>query len=306
MTPGSYQSAGLLLVLSACLVGIAATGNRVGAAEQTAVADTSRIVSIGGDVTEILYTLHAAPKIVAVDTTSTYLASALKEKTSVGYMRALSTEGVLSTNPTVIIAAADAGPPEVVAALKSSSVPYVEVPDHPTPEGVAAKIRLIAAALGAENDAKALEHAVARDFDALAEKRKRITKPARALFVLSVQNGRAVVAGRGTAADAIFALAGAENAATGFHGYKPLTDEAAVDLAPDVIVTMANPVPGGAPSQILELPLFRSTPAATNKRLIEMDGNYLLNFGPRAGQAACDLMLTLYPSLGAAAKDSGQ
>ena len=32
--------------------------------------DTSRIVSIGGSVTEILYALDVAQKIVAVDTTS--------------------------------------------------------------------------------------------------------------------------------------------------------------------------------------------------------------------------------------------
>ena len=308
MTPGSNRSAGLLFALSVCLVGVAAMGDRSGAAEQAAgtVADTSRIVSIGGDVTEILYALHAAPKIVAVDTTSTFPGKALKEKKSVGYMRALSTEGVLSTNPTVIIAAADAGPPEVVSALKSSSVPYVEVPDEPTPEGIAAKIRLVAAALGAEDEAKALARDVTRDFDALAGQRKRIAKPARALFVLSVQNGRALVAGRGTAADAIFALAGAENAAAEITGYKPLADEAAVELAPDVIVAMQNPVPGNEPRKMLELPLFRSTPAAVNKRLIEMDGNYLLNFGPRAGQAARDLMQALYPTLSQSAKGSGK
>jgi iron complex transport system substrate-binding protein len=296
----------LLFVLSLCLAGIAPVGNRAAAAEQPAAtaADTSRIVAIGGDVTEILYALDAAPKIVAVDTTSTYPASALKEKTSVGYMRALSTEGVLSTDPSVIIAAVGAGPPEVVAALKSSSVPYVEVPDDPTPEGVAAKIRLIAAALGTE--AKALERKVARDFDALAHQRKRITKPARALFVLSVQNGRALVAGRGTTADAIFALAGVKNVAVDINGYRPLGDEAAIGLAPDAIVTMANPVPGHEPQKLLELPLFRSTPAAINGRLIVMDGNYLLNFGPRAGQAARDLMLALYPALGDPAGGSGQ
>ncbi len=39
-------------------------------------------------------------------------------------------------------------------------------------------------------------------------------------------------------------------------------------------------MPGNAPRNMLELPRFRSTPAAANKRLIEMDGNYLLNFGP--------------------------
>jgi iron complex transport system substrate-binding protein len=128
----------------------------------------------------------------------------------------------------------------------------------------------------------------------------------RALFVLSVQNGRPMVAGRGTAADAIFALAGAENAAGAINGYKPLADEAAVELAPDVIVAMTNPAPGNEPNKILELPAFRSTPAAANKRLVEMDGNYLLNFGPRAGQAARDLMLALYPTLAQSAKGKGQ
>jgi iron complex transport system substrate-binding protein len=52
--------------------------------------------------------------------------------------------------------------------------------------------------------------------------------------------------------------------------------------------------------------VFRSTPAATNNRLVEMDGNYLLNFGPRAGQAARDLMLALYPEFAKSDKGSGQ
>jgi iron complex transport system substrate-binding protein len=306
MTAGSHRVTAKIFVLIACLAGItAASGDSMAAdGAEKSVGDVSRIVSIGGDVTEILYALKAAPKIIAVDTTSTFPASALKEKASIGYMRALSTEGVLSTNPSVIIAAVGAGPPEVVAALKSSSVPFVEVPDDPTPEGIAAKIRLIAAALGAESEA--LERTVARDFETLAQKRKHIAKPVRALFVISVQNGRAMVAGKGTAADAIFALAGAENVATGINGYRPLADEAGIELAPDVIVTMSDPVPGNEPHKLLELPVFRSTPAAANRRLVEMDGNYLLNFGPRAGQAARDLMLAFYPALGAQAKESGQ
>jgi iron complex transport system substrate-binding protein len=293
--------AAVVLALTACLAGIAYAGTA-----EMPVKDNSRIVAIGGDVTEILYALHAAPKVVAVDTTSTFPASALKEKRNVGYMRALSTEGVLSTNPTVIIAAAGAGPPEVVSALKGSSIPYVEVPDDPTLEGIMAKIELIAAAIGARPGAEALAREVARNFAALGDQRSRIKKPVRALFVLSVQNGRAMVAGRGTAADAIFALAGAENVAASINGYKPLADEAAVELAPEVIVTMSSPVPGQELRKMLELPVFRSTPAAANNRLIEMDGNYLLNFGPRAGQAARDLMHALYPTLAQSAEGRGQ
>lgn len=301
MISSSHRSSAAVLALAACLTAIAYPAR----AEDPAK-DVSHIVSIGGDVTEILYALGAAPKVVAVDTTSTYPASALKEKTSIGYMRALSTEGVLSTNPSVIIAAADAGPPEVVSALKASTVPYVEVPDDPTPDGVATKIRLIAQAIGAKAAAEALTKKVAGDFAALAAQRARIKKPVRALFVLNVQNGRAVVAGRGTSADAVFTLAGAENAAAKINGYKPLADEAAIDLAPDVIVAMSNSMPGNAAHKMLELPVFRGTPAAANNRLVEMDGNYLLNFGPRAGEAARDLMLALYTELGTTAEGGGQ
>jgi iron complex transport system substrate-binding protein len=296
-----------IFVLAACLAGItSASGGAMAADGAETPADGSRIVSIGGDVTEILYALHAAPKIVAVDTTSTYPASALREKPSIGYMRALSAEGVLSTNPTVIIAAADAGPADVVSVLKASSVPYIEVPDDPTPEGVAAKIRLIAEAIGAEAEADALVRDVARDFDVLAAQKARISKPVRALFVLTVQNGRAVVGGRGTAADAIFALAGAENAAAQLNGFKPLADEAAIEMAPDVIVTMSNNRPGHDARQMLELPVFRSTPAAAAGRLVTMDGNYLLNFGPRAARAARHLMQSLYPELALSSKSGGQ
>ena len=73
-----------------------------------------------------------------------------KEKKNVGYMRALSTEGVISVGATLIIASERAGPPEVVKTLKTTSVPYVEVPDQYSPLGIAAKVRLVARAVGAE------------------------------------------------------------------------------------------------------------------------------------------------------------
>ena len=57
--------------------------------------DASRIVSIGGAVTEILYALGQDKRVVAIDITSLYPVTALKEKPNVGYLRQLSPEGVL-------------------------------------------------------------------------------------------------------------------------------------------------------------------------------------------------------------------
>jgi iron complex transport system substrate-binding protein len=263
----------------------------------TKVADTSRIVAIGGDVTEILYALKAEAKIAAVDSTSQFPPEALKDKKNVGYMRALSAEGVLSANPTVILAAKDAGPPDVVAALKASAVPYVEVPDDHTPEGAVAKIRFIAKLVGAETAGDALAKSLEQDFAALAQDRAKIAKPVRAIFVLTVQNGRATVAGTNTSADAVIKLAGAENAAAGIEGYKPLVEESAMQLAPEAIVTMRHSSSTFKSDDILAVKGLQASPAGQNKRIIEMDGLYLLSFGPRSAHAARDLMAALYPNL---------
>jgi iron complex transport system substrate-binding protein len=264
---------------------------------QVTVADTSRILSVGGDITEILYALKADDRIIAVDSTSQYPGNALKDKANVGYMRALSAEGVLSTNPTVIIAAADAGPPPVVEVLKASSIPYVEVPDDKSPEGVAAKIRFVAKAIGADAAGEALAKDVERDFALLAEQRAKIKTPVRALFVLSVQNGRATIGGSGTSADAILKLAGAENAAAATQGYKPLADEAGVELAPDAILTMQHNASGPPSDAMSTISALQSSPALRNNKVIEMNGLYLLGFGPRCARAARELMAALYPDL---------
>src|SRR6185312_13350912 len=60
----------------------------------------------------------------------------------------------------------------------------------------------------------------------LAKQRAKVSKPIRAVFVLTVQNGRATIGGAHTSADAILKLAGAENAAAGAEGFKPMADEA--------------------------------------------------------------------------------
>jgi len=268
------------------------------AGDEVEVTDLSRIVSIGGDVTEILYALDKQDQIIAVDTTSQYPAEALQEKEEIGYMRALSAEGVLSMNPTVIIASAGSGPPEVVKLLKSSSVPYVEVTDDTSPEAVADKVRFVAKVVGEDEKGEKLASSVEEDFAVLAEQREKIETPVRALFILSVGDGKATVAGKGTGADSIIALAGAENAAGSMTGYKPVVNEAAMELAPDAIVTMAH---GGPMSNTLEkikgVKGMEMTPAVKNDRVITMDGLYLLGFGPRASKAARALMAELYPEL---------
>ena len=258
-------------------------------------ADERRIVALGGAVTEILYALGQQDRIVAVDTTSLYPPEALKTKPNVGYFRALSAEGILSVQPTLVIAVDGAGPPAALASLEQAHVPVARTPDTPTPEGVATKIRSVGQAVQAQAQADKLADEVERRFGELAEARAKITKRKRVLFILSLQNGRATVGGRGTAADAMIALAGGENAAADVQGYKPMTDEALLAAAPDAVVMM-DLGPDSKTEDVFARPAFATSPAARANALISMNGLYLLGFGPRAPEAERDLMAKLYPA----------
>jgi iron complex transport system substrate-binding protein len=257
--------------------------------------DTSRIVAIGGAVTEILYALGAERQIVAVDTSSLFPAQALKDKPNVGYMRQLSAEGVLALSPSLVLATEGSGPPAVIDILQASGIAFVHVPDRFTGEGILEKIRLIGRTIGRSAEAECLAESVRADLDALALSRGQIDKPARVLFVLSFANGRPMVAGRSTAADGIIHLAGAENAITEFDGYKTVSDEAILAAQPDLILAIERPGFRLSAADIFSRPAFSLTPAARKKAFISMDGLYLLGFGPRTAQAASDLRRAIYP-----------
>jgi iron complex transport system substrate-binding protein len=259
-------------------------------------AEPSRIVSVGGDVTEILYALGQQSRVIAVDATSQFPATALVDKKSVGYMRALSTEGVLSVGADLAIASERAGPPEVVKALKSA-IAYVEVIDGTTAEGVPLKIRAVANAAGVPDLGQKLAEAVTRELETLANERRKIARPLRALFVLNVQSGRATVGGTGSSADAILKLAGLENAAAEINGFKPVGDEALIGMKPDVVITMRRTAGGHDAEQVLALPGLANSVAGQSRQIVVMDGLYLLGFGPRVASAARELMTAAYPEL---------
>ncbi len=289
-------------IVAAAVISLLAMGGLAGSLERLTVvapaqAQTAeRIVAAGGVVTEVLYALGQQDKVVGVDTTSQWPPEALKDKKSVGYVRALSAEGVLSLKPSQVIAVEGAGPPDALALLKESGTPITMIPEALSPEAVVSKIAAIGKAAGVAEPAQQLAAAVKRRFDELDKLRSGLPRQKRVLFVLSLQNGRTLVGGRATTADAIIALAGGINAAGAVEGFKPMTDEAIITAAPDVVLMMRHSSAHNAgPDELFAMPAFSETPAAKQKSLIRMDGLYLLGFGPRTPNAARDLMAELYP-----------
>lgn len=285
--------AAAMLVAAAPVTAVARTVTDASGAGVT-LGGLDRILSIGGDVTEIVFALGEGRRVIATDTTSTFPRQVL-DLPKVGYMRALSTEGVLSTSPDLILASAGAGPPEVIAALKQSRIPLALVDYRPGRQAIGGKIALIAEILAVPDKGKQLAAMIEAELAALEAALRDAPRPP-ALFVLSLAGGRIIAAGGKSSADEIIALAGGVNAVSDFEGFKQTSAEAILAAGPEAIVMMAREGDAGA-DEFFAMEPFSKTPAAKTRRLIRMDGSYLLGFGPRTPAAARDLARALHPGL---------
>ncbi|MGV8853074.1 MAG: heme/hemin ABC transporter substrate-binding protein [Devosia sp.] len=266
----------------------------VGGQELHPFADSSRLVSIGGSLTEIIYALGEDNRLVARDQTALYPPQVL-ELPDIGYMRALAPEGVLSVGPTALLVIEGSGPPEALNVLAGAGIDYQTVPEGFSAPGILLKVRAVGQALGVPDKAQALAEQLDTALQAVADRTANIATRKRVLFVLSTDGGKIQASGTGTAADGVIKLAGAVNAITDYAGYKALTEEAIIAAAPDVILMMDRGGDHGASNaELLANPAVALTPAGRNHALIRMDGAYLLGFGPRTAAAVAELVDALY------------
>jgi iron complex transport system substrate-binding protein len=248
-----------------------------------------RIVTVGGAITETVYALGAGDSIVGTDTSSVYPEAATKLP-QVGYQRQLSAEGVLSLEPTLVLLSPDAGTPAALEQIERSGIPIVRVTNESSVDGTREKIRQIAAALDRNANGEELISVLDRQVeDAMKHVAAKDTKP-RVVFIFSRGGGTNMVGGLETPADAIIQLAGGRNAVTGFSQYKPLTAEALVDAAPDVILLPTGGLATiGGIDAVIDLPGVAETPAGKNRRIVTVDDALLLGFTPRLGLAIKEL-----------------
>jgi iron complex transport system substrate-binding protein len=253
-------------------------------------ARTGRVVTVGGPVTEIAFALGHGGQVVAVDTSSVYppQVTALPH---VGYQRTLSAEAVLALSPDLVIASAEAGPPAALDQLRAAGVRVEIIPAASTVDEAAARIEAVGAVLHERARARAAAAKLRADAAAARERccagEHRAPK---AVLVYARGAGTVLLAGTGTAAAAMLELAGARSAITGFSGFKPISAEALVAAAPEVIVIPARGLVSiGGEAGLLAMPGVAETPAGRAHRIVAVDDLLLLGFGPRLPAAIDEL-----------------
>jgi len=253
--------------------------------------DSSRIAVAGGSLTEIIFLLGAQERIVAADITSNYPEEA-NSLPSIGYVRALSTEGILSLEPTLIIGEDDMGPPSVLEQLSKTGVEIKVIPEEHSSQGIVDKILCIAALLGETNSAKnILNNEITPkiyELEKISEDIK--SKNINIMFILGMQSGSPLVAGKNTSADGFINMIGGKNIMTNFTGWKPVGAEAIINGSPDYILISKRGLKSfGDINELYNHPSLMFTPAAENENIIVMDGMAMLGFSSRTILSATEI-----------------
>lgn len=275
-----------LLALPACALAL----NPV-----VAQAKLPRIVSVSGATTEIVYALGAEKQLVGTDTTSLYPAAALATA-KVGYQRTLSAEGLLSLKPDAVIGTTEAGPSVVMDQIRSAGVKVELVEADHTWGEIQRKVSAVGRATSRVTEAAAFQAKLDAQWAAvLAMVAKKTGRKPKAVFILA-HSASPQVSGEKTAAHAMMAFAGIDNALAGpgkpgtFSGYRPMTPEALVVAAPDLIITSTQGIEAsGGADKFWARAGLDLTPAYKKRALLAMDALYLIGFGPRLPQAVTEL-----------------
>ena len=265
-----------------------------------------RIVALNGDVAEVIWALGLGGSVVGTDLSATYPTAAARLH-NIGYQRSLNAESILALKPTLIIGTPDAGPPSVIAQLRSSGIRLVILNSSDTiiatglAQAVRGKITAVAAALGVPAAGRRLSSSVDSQIAAAMAIARRARSMPRVAFLLVQAQARAyLIAGKGSGIGAMIAAAGGidAGAASGIYGYSPLTPEALVKARPDVILLFTSGVASvGGATGVFALPGVSLTPAGKAKHILSYEDDFLGNLGPRTGQALTQLVYGLHPEL---------
>lgn len=255
-------------------------------------ATAQRIVSLGGEATEIIYALGAEDKLVAVDATSNYPAAA-NELPNVGYHGRLSAEALMAFEPTLVLANEQAGPPEVLEQLEAAGVKIVHLGSELSLDTPVANIRLIAELVGEEERGEELAAQLTADLAAATARAADLDPKPRVLFLYLGARSMQFAGGDETSSNVMIEAAGGVDVGKeiGFVGNVPFTPEAIAAAEPDVlIVTERGMNVMGSIDAVLEIPGIAESPAAKAGNVIVFEDGYFLNLGLRSADALTELI----------------
>jgi iron complex transport system substrate-binding protein len=237
-------------------------------------------------VTEILFALGLDEQIVATDTSSLYPIAATRLP-KIGYYRQLSTEGVLSTQAKTLFAASGAGPEGVIRQLRQVGVKTHVFKQEKSLEGLYHLIGDIGEQANKTLEAKALQKKIANELEQLPGLSGKELRP---VFLMSANERGLMAAGRNTVPHLIMTTAGARNPFSEIQGYKTVSLESFLSIAPTHVFIPAHQTGCKSAKEMCAQPALSKWASKHGCHVYIVDSLLFLGLGPRLPQAVTEFV----------------
>jgi iron complex transport system substrate-binding protein len=256
-----------------------------------------RIVCIAKQYNEIIFALGAEKDLVGVDLSSTYPPE-IKKLPTVGYHRALSAEGILSTKPTLIIHDNNVGPEAVMTQLEKLKIP-MKVFENKGDDIASAKalIKEMGTYFHKETRADSLSIKLEADMKKVMETAVTFkNKPTVVVIHFGRANNVYLTMTQKSTTAKLIEWAGGAIPISGERGMLQLSAEVIAKADPDVILlTDFGYDKLGSLDQIKTLPGVAGTKAAKSNHIYRVEEHDLVYLGPRTGEIVTHLQKLIRP-----------
>jgi iron complex transport system substrate-binding protein len=265
-------------------------------ARQAGHVQATRIVSMGPNLTEILYALGLAQRIAGVTDDSDFPAEA-SNKPRVGGFWQPNIEAIIATKPDLVVTLGFEQQRNLAYRLRRMNYNALTL-DIDRIEGLFESILAVGAAAGVEDRAEELAADIRRRIQML-QARLATSDTVKVLWV--VQREPLRVAGRDTFANELLELAGGQNAVgPTLQKYPPIGAEQIIASGIEVIIEPTM-VPGDEDKQRRQAQQywarFPNVPAVANGRICVVDGDLVSRLGPRLYEGIETVARCLQPEL---------
>lgn len=242
-----------------------------------------RIVTMTAGLTEAVFALGFGDLVVGRDLGST-LAEA-SDRPIVTTTHDVNVEALLAVRPTLVIVDEDTGPDEALDQIRSTGV-RVELVDNATRvDEIVPRLEKVAALLGAPERAERLATLIDGELERVRSESSNTVRPRVAFLYVRGPAGVYLLGGPGSGPDSIIEAAGGIDAGTAIGldlPFTPLTPEALVEAAPDVLLVTTTGLDSvDGINGLLELVGVQQTPAGKARRVMTAEDGLLFSFGPR-------------------------
>lgn len=169
-----------------------------------------KIVSIGPNITEVLFQLGLGDKIVAIDNDSNY-PEATASLPKIGYFQSINAKKVLKHNPDLVIALESAGTFISLAQIRAEAKDFISIPEIDDFDDIKGMIRIISAKLTIQDRGEALIDSMEAKIIELEKQVAELKIIPKAVYLEISNNGEVKALGSESPANALIAVAGGHN-----------------------------------------------------------------------------------------------